>query len=495
MNSSLLLIEFLVALLGVGILLADLWVPATARKTLAYVAATGLLLILTLHAGALGPVDGTAFGGMFLVDPLANYFKSLFLVVGILVLLISVRFADRLVGYGEFVALTLFALVGMLLTASANDFILMFVALELVTVTFFILVSFQRTRLGSVEAGVKYLIFGALAAAFMVFGITLIFGSANTTNFYEIAAKQASLAGSPVFLIGLLMTLVGLGFKISAVPFQMWTPDVYQGAPAPVTAFLATGSKAAGFVLILRLAYSVVPELVSRWGHLLVALAVITILYGSLCGLAQRSVKRLLGYSSITNAGFLLLGVAAMNGTGATAIAFFIGAYVFTTLLVFAGVTAVVSATDSDDITAFGGLGSRSPFLAGGLTIGFASLAGVPPFAGFFGKFWLFKAVAVRAGGDPWFLVALILACIGVVISMYYYFGVIRSMFWPRQDSAVSSVDAGVPTALATLTCVAAILVIGIFPAGLVDLSRQSVAGLSGDAVISAHAAAPASGH
>jgi NADH-quinone oxidoreductase subunit N len=495
MNSSLLLIEFLVALLGVGILLADLWVPATARKTLAYVAATGLLLILTLHAGALGPVDGTAFGGMFLVDPLANYFKSLFLVVGILVLLISVRFADRLVGYGEFVALTLFALVGMLLTASANDFILMFVALELVTVTFFILVSFQRTRLGSVEAGVKYLIFGALAAAFMVFGITLIFGSANTTNFYEIAAKQASLAGSPVFLIGLLMTLVGLGFKISAVPFQMWTPDVYQGAPAPVTAFLATGSKAAGFVLILRLAYSVVPELVSRWGHLLVALAVITILYGSLCGLAQRSVKRLLGYSSITNAGFLLLGVAAMNGTGATAIAFFIGAYVFTTLLVFAGVTAVVSATDSDDITAFGGLGSRSPFLAGGLTIGFASLAGVPPFAGFFGKFWLFKAVAVRAGGDPWFLVALILACIGVVISMYYYFGVIRSMFWPRQDSAVSSIDAGVPTALATLTCVAAILVIGIFPAGLVDLSRQSVAGLSGDAVISAHAAAPASGH
>lgn len=495
MNSSLLLIEFLVALLGVGILLTDLWVPVSARKTLAYVAATGLLLILTLHAGALGPADGTAFGGMFLVDPLANYFKSLFLVAGILVLLISVRFADRLAGYGEFVALTLFALVGMLLTASANDFILMFVALELVTVTFFILVSFQRTRLGSVEAGVKYLVFGALAAAFMVFGIALVFGSANTTNFYGIAAKQASLAGSPVFLIGLLMTLVGLGFKISAVPFQMWTPDVYQGAPAPVTAFLATGSKAAGFVLILRLAYSVVPELVSRWAHLLVALAVVTILYGSLCGLAQRSVKRLLGYSSIAHAGFLLLGVAAMNGTGATAIAFFIAAYVFTTLLVFAGVTAVVSATDSDDITAFGGLGSRSPFLAGGLTIGFASLAGVPPFAGFFGKFWLFKAVAVHAGGDPWFLVALILACIGVVISMYYYFGVIRSMFWPRQDSAMSGVDAGVPTALATLTCVAAILVIGFFPAGLVDLSRQSVAGLSGDAVISAHAAAPAPGH
>lgn len=495
MNSALLLIEFLVALLGMGVLLADLWIPATARKTLSYAASTGLLLILTLHAGALGPVDGTAFGGMFLVDPLANYFKSLFLVVGILVLLISVRFADRISGYGEFVALCLFALVGMLLAASANDLILMFVALELVTVTFFILVSFQRTRLGSVEAGVKYLVFGALSAAFMVFGIALIFGSANTTNFYEIAARQRSLAGSPVFLIGLLLTFVGLGFKISAVPFQMWTPDVYQGAPAPVTAFLATGSKAAGFVLILRLAYSVVPELVAGWGHLLLALAVVTILYGSLCGLAQRSVKRLLGYSSITNAGFLLLGIAAMNGTGATAIAFFIAAYVFTTLLVFAGVTAVVSATDSDDITAFDGLGSRSPFLAGGLTLGFASLAGVPPLAGFFGKFWLFKAVASRAGGDAWFLVALILACVGVVLSMYYYFGVVRSMFWPRLEGPRPGIEVGIPVMVTTLACSAAIFVIGLFPAGIVGVCRQSVAGLSGDAVISAHAAAHTTGH
>lgn len=255
MNSSLLVIEFLVALLGLGVLLADLWIAPSARRTLAYVATTGLLLVFTIHAGALAPADGTAFGGMFLVDGLANFFKSIFLVAAMVVLMVSTRFADRLNGYGEFVALVLFATVGMLLTASANDFILMFVSLELITVTFYILVSFQRNRLSSVEAGVKYLIFGALAAAFMVFGITLIFGSANSTNFFEIAAKQSELAKSPVFLIGLLLTFVGLGFKISAFPFQMWTPDVYQGAPAPVTAFLATGSKAAGFVLILRLAY------------------------------------------------------------------------------------------------------------------------------------------------------------------------------------------------------------------------------------------------
>ncbi len=255
MNSSLLVIEFLVALLGLGVVVADLWTGPQSRRLLAYGATTGLALVFTLHAGALAPADGTAFAGTFLVDGLANYFKSLFLVVAMVVLLVSTRYADQLPAYGEFVALVLFGLVGMLLAASANDLVVMFVALELITVTFYILVSLQKNRLGSLEAGVKYLIFGALAAAFMVFGITLIFGAANTTQFYEIAARQGELSKSPVFLIGLLLTFVGLGFKVSAFPFQMWTPDVYQGAPAPVTAFLASGSKAAGFVLILRITY------------------------------------------------------------------------------------------------------------------------------------------------------------------------------------------------------------------------------------------------
>ncbi|MBN9689571.1 MAG: NADH-quinone oxidoreductase subunit N [Verrucomicrobia bacterium] len=495
MNSSLLVIEFLVALLGLGVLLADLWIAPSARRTLAYVATTGLLLVFTIHAGALAPADGTAFGGMFLVDGLANFFKSIFLVAAMVVLMVSTRFADRLNGYGEFVALILFATVGMLLTASANDFILMFVSLELITVTFYILVSFQRNRLSSVEAGVKYLIFGALAAAFMVFGITLIFGSANSTNFFEIAAKQGELAKSPVFLIGLLLTFVGLGFKISAFPFQMWTPDVYQGAPAPVTAFLATGSKAAGFVLILRLAYGVVPELSAKWSHLLLGFAVITALYGSFCGLAQRSVKRLMGYSSISNAGFLLLGIAAANDTGSSAVAFFLAAYVFTTLLVFAGVTVVTADGETDDFSAFGGLGQRSPFLAAGLTIGLVSLAGVPPLAGFFAKFWLFKAAALRVADDRWFLVAILAACVAVVISFYYYFGIIRAMYWPRHTAESTPVEPSIPVRLAMVTCIAAVILMGVFPGGLVSVARQAVAGLGPATAPAAHAAPPVAAH
>lgn len=478
MNSSLLVIEFLVALLGLGVLAADLWTPPQARRSLAYAAATGLALVFTLHAGALAPADGTAFAGTFVVDGLANFFKSLFLIAATVVILISTRYADRLSGYGEFVALVLFALVGMLLAASANDLVVMFVALELITVTFYILVSFQRNRLSSLEAGIKYLIFGALAAAFMVFGITLIFGSANTTQFYEIAARQSELAKSPVFLIGLLLTFVGLGFKVSAFPFQMWTPDVYQGAPAPVTAFLSTGSKAAGFVLILRLTYGVVPDLAQGWSHLLLVFAMATTLYGAFCALAQRNVKRLMGYSSIANAGYLLIGVAATNGTGASAVAFYLTSYVFTTLLVFAVISVVTAESDTDDISAFSGLGQRSPLLAASLTVGLVSLAGVPPLSGFFGKVWLFKSAALRVAEDRWFLVAILVACLAVVLSLYYYFGIIRAMYWPRSEVESAPLQAGAPVTIALAACIGAVLILGVFPGRMVGITRDAVAGL-----------------
>ena len=478
MNSSLLAIEFLIVLLGLGVLLADLWIPASARRGLAYAAATGLLLVLTLHGGGLAPEDHTAFAGMFLVDALSNYFKTLFIVAAIIVLLISSGYSERLDGYGEYVALTLFALTGMLLAASANDFILMFVALELITVTFYVLVSFQRRRQSSLEAGVKYLIFGALAAAFMVYGIALIFGAANTTNFYEITSRQAELGKSPVFVIGLLLTLVGLGFKISAFPFQMWTPDVYQGAPVPTTAFLATGSKAAGFVLLLRLVYSVVPEVMARWSHLLLGFAIATMLYGSFCALAQRSIKRLMGYSSIANAGYLLLGVAAANITGSTAILYFLAGYIFTTLAAFAVISRVTVQDDNDDISVFAGLGRRSPWLAAAMTISLVSLAGVPPLAGFFGKFYLFKAALLQVGDSKLFLVAVLAACLSVVMSLYYYFNVIRFMYWPNQDAVDRPVSVPLPVGIGLAACVAAILVVGIFPGGVIGVAHEAVAGL-----------------
>jgi len=479
MNYSLLTIEILVTLLGLGVLLADLWVPASSRRLIGYGAATLAGIILTYAIGGAAPADGTAFGGMFLVDAMSNLFKGLFLLAAVVVLLLSLDWSEKLVGYAEYCALMLFALVGMLFAASANDFILMFVALELITITFYILVSFQRNKAGSIEAGVKYLILGAVASGFMVFGTALIFGAANTTNFFEIAAQQAELAKSPLFLTGLLLAVVGLGFKIAAFPFQMWAPDVYQGAPAPTVAFLATGSKAAGFVLLLRIAFGVVPELTAQWSKLFLGLGIVTILYGSLCAIPQRSVKRIMGYSSIANAGFLLLGIAAASLNGSAAVMTYLAGYVFTVLAAFAAISVVVAHTDSDDISAFAGLGRRSAWLATALTVGMVSLAGIPPLAGFFAKFYLLRSVADHVAADRAYLIALLVACAGVVISLYYYFGVLRSAFFPRNAADLSPIAVSGTTKVAILLAIAGTVYLGVEPEPLVKSAKQAAAGLS----------------
>jgi NADH-quinone oxidoreductase subunit N len=478
MNYSLLTIEILVTLLGLGVLLADLWVPASSRRLIGYGAATAAGIILTYAIGEAAPADGTAFGGMFVVDAMSNLFKGLFLLAAVVVLLLSLDWSEKLVGYAEHCALTLFALVGMLFAASANDFILMFVALELITITLYILVSFQRNKAGSIEAGVKYLILGALASGFMVFGTALIFGAANTTNFFEIAAGQAELGESPLFLTGVLLTVVGLGFKIAAFPFQMWAPDVYQGAPAPTVAFLATGSKAAGFVLLLRIAFGVVPELTAQWSKLFLGFGIVTILYGSLCAIPQRSVKRIMGYSSIANAGFLLLGIAAASLNGSAAVMTYLAGYVFTVLAAFAAISVVVAHTDSDDVSSFAGLGQRSAWLATALTVGMVSLAGIPPLAGFFAKLYLLRSVADQIAADRAYLAALLVACVGVVISLYYYFGVLRSAFFPRQAVDFSTIPVSASTKVAILLAIAGTVYLGVEPEPLVKGAKQAAAGL-----------------
>src|SRR5207253_5471454 len=217
------------------------------------------------------------------------------------------------VGIAEYYAVILFALAGMLFASSANDFALLFVSLELITISFYVLTSFQRSEITSLEAGVKYLVIGALSTSFTVFGIALVYGMSGKMNFNELALVSASLSGNKMFLFGLLFLMVGLGFKIAAFPFQIWAPDVYQGAPAPTTAFLAVGSKAAGFALLLRVLFTAVPAVTQQWAHLLTIVSGVTILYGNLCAIPQRNVKRMLGYSSIAHAGYMLLGIAALN--------------------------------------------------------------------------------------------------------------------------------------------------------------------------------------
>src|SRR5690242_18462001 len=382
MNYSLTILEAAVIALGLALLLLDLWIPAGQKRQLGYGAAAALGLVFAFSFTTF--VDpgspATAFNGMFVQDELSLFFKRFFLIATIIVLILSVEFADRFpAGISEYYALILFALSGMMFAASANDFSLLFVAVELITVTFYVLTSFQRNRLASLEAGVKYLILGALSSAFMVFGIALIWGTSGKLNFTELAAVASQYADSKIFLLGVLLVIVGLGFKIAAFPFQIWAPDVYQGAPTPTTAFLAIGSKAAGFVLLLRVLFTAVPAITNHWPNLLIVISGITILYGNLCALPQRNLKRLLGYSSISHAGYLLLGVAALNASGQEAVLYYLAGYLFTVLAAFTVICLVMRQTGEEDISALAGLNQRSPLLAATMTLAMASLAGIPP--------------------------------------------------------------------------------------------------------------------
>jgi NADH-quinone oxidoreductase subunit N len=480
MNYSLITLEALTALVGLGVLLADLWMPASARRVLGYGAAAAIGCILVFAMGTLAPASGSAFGGMFVVDGMARFFKAFFLLAGMVVLIMSVDFAPSIgSGLSEFFALVIFALVGMLFAASANDLVLLFVSLELITVTFYVLNSFQRSRVASLEAGIKYLILGAVASGFMVFGIALIFGTANSTSFQIIAAKQAELAGQPLFLVGLLLVLVGLGFKIAAFPFQIWAPDVYQGSPAPAAAFLSVGSKAAGFVLLLRLLHGAVPQVAARWQELLMVIAGVTILYGSLCAIPQRNLKRLLGYSSIANAGYLLIGVAATSSAGFSAVLYYLGGYFFTVLAAFAVISVSSQHVDGDDVSSFAGLGQRSPLLAACLTMSMASLAGIPPLAGFFGKVLLLRSAVDAAAVNKGYIVLLAVAAFGVVASLYYYFGVIRAMYWSPNPKNLSPISPGVGACVALAICVLGMLMLGVAPNGLLQMADAAAVAVS----------------
>jgi NADH-quinone oxidoreductase subunit N len=323
---------------------------------------------------------------------------------------------------------------------------------------------------------VKYLILGAVASAFMVYGIALVYGTANTMSFLELSQRAAGLSARPLFLVGLFLVIAGLAFKIAAFPLQVWAPDVYQGSPTPTTAFLAIGSKAAGFVLLIRLVMVVLPhEFTAHWRQLLMGISGLTIAYGSLCALPQRNLKRLLGYSSIANAGYLLLGVAALSKPGSAAILYYLTGYLFTVLAAFMVLCVAIRATDTEDITALAGLGKRSPLLAGAMTLSMVSLAGIPPLAGFFGKFLLFKA-ALEGGPAYYWLVAV--AVLGAVLSVYYYFGVVRVMYWGGESPDPSPIAVSMPMKLSLGACVIGMFWLGMYPATLMRWVGYAVEGI-----------------
>ena len=492
MNLSLISLEIWVVVLGLVLMLADFWMPAERKRFLGYAAVAALAMLLVMNLG--NCATGTAFNGMFVQDGLSVFFKRFFIVAAMLVLFMAVEFSDPgcaggfaeasriMSGISEYYSLIVFALSGMLFAASANNFAMLFVSIELITVTFYVLTSFQRNRLVSLEAGVKYLILGALSSAFMVYGIALVWGMGKTMQFDQLALnlqQYPELLQNKIFLLGMVLVLAGLGFKIAAFPFQIWVPDVYQGAPTPTTAFLAVGSKAAGFVLLLRVLFTAIPSVSAHWANPLIIISAITILYGNLCALPQRNLKRLLGYSSIAHAGYLLLGVAALSASGQAAVLYYLSGYLFTVLGAFTVICLVMRHLDNEDISGLAGLNQRSPLLATTLALAMVSLGGIPPLAGFFGKFLLLKAVLEQGAMNPGYYCLAFTALAGVVISLYYYGGVIRAIYWSQDAPADLSPILLSGTAKFTLViCIAGMFWIGLFPNTMVNFATEAVKAL-----------------
>ena len=463
-------LEMMVLVLGLVVLIADLWMAPSKRRLIGHLSALslGIIFLFSLRESYVDLVNESTdvfFNSRYKIDGLAIFFKRFFILAAIFVLIFAVDFADRIrSGFSEYYAFIIFALAGMMFAASANDFSMLFVSIELITITFYILVSYQRHRLQSLEAGVKYLILGAVSSAFMIYGIALVFGEAGSLKFEDLHAKQSELLGSKVFLFGMLFLFAGLAFKISAFPFQVWAPDVYQGAPTPTTAFLALGSKAAGFVLLIRLLVISLPDLTREWTTLFICISAVTILYGNLCALPQRNLKRLLAYSGIANAGYLLMGIVAQSEAGTAAILYYLAGYLFALITIFLITNLLTKEGEGEDISCLENLNNRSPFLAVAMTLAVVSLAGIPPLAGFFGKFLLIKSVTTEAFGNIGYFVLLAVAVFGVVASIFYYFGIVRTVFWNHKVDEITPVSVGLPIRFVLVSCVVGILYLGLLP-------------------------------
>jgi len=410
-----------------------------------------------------------AFGGMFLLDPFSVFFKIFFTLTAIVIVQMSRPYFSGNTREREFLLVLICTLLGFFFLVSANDFLLLFISLEIVTLSFYILTAYAKGNLRSIEAGLKYLILGSLASAFFIYGVSLLYIETGSTSFPAVRETFLANPRNPLMLLGALMILTALGFKVAAFPFQFWVPDVYEGAPTPTVSFLAVASKAAGFAILMRIVFTVLASFESQRALLFSALAAMTLVYGNLGALVQTNIKRLFGYSSIGHAGYLLMGLAAGNTFGTSAILYYLVAYAFTTLSVFFVIALAGKYLQSDEMRAYNGLGQRSPFLAAVMFLALLSSAGVPPLAGFSGKFFILLA-AVQ-GGLAWLA---LLGALSVAVSLYYYLRIVHAMYFEEslRDEALSLETS---TQFLLLFLSAGILAVGLWQAPWVELTQNAV--------------------
>ena len=477
-------LEIVIVVLGLAILMAEAFSGPKAKRAIGYTALAAVLVVFGLlttvvpHAASGAPGPWSFYSD----DKLALFYKGIALLctAGVIILGLDYgpvleKFSARAGGgpaTGEFFCLPLFVCAGMMWMASATDLASIFLSLELTTIGLYILVAYMRRNVGSLEAGVKYLILGALSTGFLVYGFAWLYGITGKVSLSGIAAALPSAPAAPA-LFSFALIMVALAFKAGAVPFHLWVPDVYQGAPTPITAFLSVGSKAAGFAVAGRLLepFLAAEQLRGTVAAILMAIAAATLVLGNLAAIPQTNFKRLLGYSSIAHAGFLFLTLGAGASVGSLSprmiVAYYLAGYLCMTLAAFA-VLVVINRTDgSDDLRAFDGLRTRSPFLAFAMTIAAASLAGIPLTAGFTGKFLAFSSAA---SAQQWSLLAIAVA--GAAAGFYYYFKVLRHIFWNRAADGAQAITVPLLTKVLLLALIAGTFFVGIFFQQVVNLIR-----------------------
>ncbi|MFA4827753.1 MAG: NADH-quinone oxidoreductase subunit N [Thermodesulfovibrionales bacterium] len=461
--------EIVMTVLALAILLADLVIKR--KETIAFLSIVGVALVTYVLVGSMG----TTFNGMFLSDGYSMFFKLIFMLNVILTVLISVKYiVIEKVNFGEYYALILFSTLGMMIMASAGDLIVLYLGLELMALSTYILAGFIRYDIKSNEAAMKYFLLGAFASAFLLYGTSMIYGLTGTTDLKAISAYIVAngLSNNPVLMLSMILFAVAFSFKIAAVPFHMWAPDAYEGAPTSITAFMSVGPKAAGFAVLGRVFLVAFGSVRIEWAAVLIPIAILTMGVGNIVALSQTNIKRMLAYSSIAHAGYILLGIIAGTSDGMASVLNYMLIYAFMNIGAFAVVIMLRSeGFKGDNISDYEGLAKTHPLAAALMLVFMFSLTGIPPTAGFMGKFYVFMS-AINAG-YTW---VVIIAVMFSAISAYFYLRVVMYMYMkePKETVQLSTSPA---IGLALAITVIAVLAIGILPSAIVNFARNAVAG------------------
>ena len=432
----------------------------------------GILSLLTLLGTAwltTAPEGSYAlFYGFFTLDSFTHFFRLLALAITGITILVSMAYKTLPRQHeGEYYSLFLFMAFALTLAAGSTNLVMIFMSIEFISILSYLFTGFLKKNSNSKEAAVKYLLFGSFASGVMLYGMSLLFGASGGLEISQLQASLSAPGFHTVAIVGLLFFFVGLGFKISMAPFHMWAPDVYQAAPTPVTGFLTVAPKAIGFAVLMRVLFTGFPWLSGHWQHALMILSILTMTIGNVIAISQVNIKRLLAYSSIAQAGYILMGLVAANQTGQTAVLVYLVAYALTNLGAFTAVIMASNHLDDDDIHAYAGLAKKSPLLAASLTLFFLSLAGIPPLAGFIGKFYVFAAIIQQN-----FIGLAIAAAINSAIAAFYYFKVVRLMYLTAPLNENKLFHA--PSHLVALSLLlVGTLVMGLFPAPFIQFVQN----------------------